>query len=86
MSDYFAQFPDYISQVKAVDQGNFAVINYQGNNVFQTAFFYLGVLQFASTRLRSFTAIDSTYIKSRYRMILLITYRINSNRNIVLLA
>jgi hypothetical protein len=84
-SDCFTLFPDYIARFQAVDSSNFATIQ-ESNRVFEAVFFTPAGLRYSGKFLRLFTAIDSTYTKSKYRIILLVACRIDANDCVVLLA
>ena len=79
-------FPDYIRRFNNADPKNFATIDYDLNGEFQAAFFCPKGLCIAGAFLRPFIAINRTYIKSRYRMMLFIAYRIDANENTLPLA
>jgi hypothetical protein len=85
-SKNFAKFPDYIKRFKDTDPHNFVALDTTAARQFQAAFFCPGGLRAAGLCIRPFTAIDGTYTKSRYRMMLLIAYGINVNDHVIPLA
>jgi hypothetical protein len=70
-SDDFAKFPDYIKRFKDTDPCNFAELDTTTAREFQAAFVSPGGLRAARPYIRLFTAVNGTYTKSRYRMMLL---------------
>jgi transposase-like protein len=85
-SDNFAKFPDYIKRFKDADPCNFAALDITATREFQATFFCPGGLRAAGPCIRHFTAVDGTYTKSRYQMMLLIACGINANDQVILLA
>jgi hypothetical protein len=85
-SENFAKFPNYIKRFKAADPCNFAVLDTDSAGQFQAAFFSPGGLRIAGPYIRPFTAVDGTHTKSRYRIMLLITCRIDANDQVIPLA
>jgi hypothetical protein len=85
-SENFTKFPDYIKRFKDTDPRNFVALDTTAARQFQAAFFCPSGLRAAGLCIRPFTAINRTYTKSRYRIMLLITYGINVNDHVIPLA
>ena len=74
-----------MTRFQAADPSNFAALQ-ELNRIFKAVFFAPASLRHSIKFLRPFKAIDGTYTKSKYRMILLVACGIDANDHVVLLA
>jgi hypothetical protein len=85
-ADCFAKFPAFIKQYKAVDNRNAIAIVIGEGSYFEAIFFAPASTQRAYTKLCKFIALDRTYTRSKYCIMLLIVYSIDTNNNVLLLV
>lgn len=80
----FTLFPDYAAELMRVDLGSYTKIKlHDQTSAFQAIFIALGALRNAVPHLRHFFALDGTYTRSKYRMILAVTVGIDANDNVL---
>jgi hypothetical protein len=86
-SESFAKFPAFADRFRAADLDNYCKIAMQKETrQFQAAFFAPAGLRHAYENLMEFISIDGTYTSSRFRMTLLIAYKVDVNGKTLLLA
>jgi hypothetical protein len=94
--DSFALFPDYLKHLQEADpetyvhlklnEGDGSLNEAEHKGQFQACFIALGACRHAISQLRQFFAIDGTYTRSKFRMILLILVGIDANNHVIPLA
>jgi hypothetical protein len=82
----FALFPAYMERFKAANRCNSGVLKTGDDKEFQAVFFAPKATRIGSKALGQFYALDGTYTKSRYRMILLICCGIDANDHVLPIA
>ena len=85
-TDCFVQFPAYLQRLVDADEGNVSQIQWdEETGAFEAVCIAPAATVSASYRLRRFFTIDTYYTKSRFPMMLMIIYSINTNDNVLLL-
>ena len=82
--DCFALFPDYANKLQRIDGNTYTQVKlHETTNEFQAIFIALGPLRQAIRYLRHFLAVDGTYTRSKYRMILTVAVGIDANDEVL---
>ena len=79
----FSLIPDWINRVKKADNSTYIQLKTTHENEFEAIFIMLGLIRSRIHFLQPFYALDGTYTRSKYNLILLIAVRIDAKDRIL---
>jgi hypothetical protein len=82
----FGLIPAWKARIKEDDTGTYVDSKKSNNGYFEAIFIMLGSIRAILSTLQSFYALDSTYTRSRYNLMLLIAVGIDAGDRILPLA